>query len=63
MDVIVLLIFVSSVLAACSVGAFVATMRDGEVADADRLALSPLDAAVAPAPTVHGRAARKGDVS
>jgi hypothetical protein len=67
MDVIVLLIFVSSVLAACSVGAFVATMRDGEVADADRLALAPLDAGagVGAAPVVRGRAraAEKGDVS
>lgn len=62
MEVIVLLIFVSSVLAACSVGAFVATMRDGEVADADRLALAPLDAG-----PVSRTAARvvveKGDLS
>lgn len=43
MDVIVLLIFVSSVLAACSVGAFVATMRTGEAEEADSLSLRPLD--------------------
>jgi len=43
MDVIVLLIFVSSVLAACSVAAFVATMRAGEAEEADRLSLLPLD--------------------
>ena len=44
MDVIVLLIFVSSVLAACSLGAFIATIRTGEPEEADRLALAPLRA-------------------
>ncbi len=42
MDVIVMLIFVSSVLAACSVGAFVATMQAGEAEEADSLSLLPL---------------------
>ena len=42
MDVIVMLIFVSSILAACSVGAFVATMQSGEAEEADSLSLLPL---------------------
>ena len=44
MDVIVMLIFVSSVLAACAVGAFIATMQAGEAEEADSLSLLPLEA-------------------
>ncbi|MCC6647976.1 MAG: cbb3-type cytochrome oxidase assembly protein CcoS [Polyangiaceae bacterium] len=42
MDVGILLFFVSSVLAGCSVAAFVWTMRGDEFDHADRQALAPL---------------------
>ncbi len=42
MEVIFLLVFVSAVLVACSVGAFVYTIRQNDHDHADRLALAPL---------------------
>lgn len=42
MEVIFLLVFVSGVLVACSVGGFVYSIRNDEHEHADRLALAPL---------------------
>ena len=42
MEVIFLLVFVSGVLVACSVGGFVYSIRNNDHDHADRLALAPL---------------------
>ena len=42
MDIVFLLVFVSSVLVSCSIGAFVYTMKQNDHDHTDRLALAPL---------------------
>ncbi len=43
MEIVLLLLFVSAVLLACSIGAFVFTVRSNDFDHVDRLALAPLD--------------------
>lgn len=42
MEVVFLLVFVSTVLVGCSVGAFIYTMKQNDYDHTDRLALAPL---------------------
>ncbi len=42
MEVIFLLVFISSVLVACSIGAFVYTIKQNDHDHVDRLAIAPL---------------------
>jgi nitrogen fixation-related uncharacterized protein len=42
MEIVFLLVFVSTVLAACTVGAFVYTIKQNDHDHVDRLALAPL---------------------
>lgn len=51
MNVLFLLVFVSSILVTCSIWAFVWTMRHDDLDHADRLALAPLrDDVAGPSP-------------